>query len=102
MHQRAVISGIKMNSGKFILNIICFAASVGSVFGQSSSTPRIPPTKPSTRLSIQAAVDPPSAKIGTPVFLKLRLKNVSSGVVRLSDIDVERNFDLLVTDASGK
>ena len=64
--------------------------------------PREPVVVPSTRLQLAAEMDPTSVRLGAPINLKLRLKNVSSGVVRMANNYAEFDYELTVTDSSGK
>lgn len=57
----------------------------------------------SARLQLTASVEPASVKVGAPVTLKLRLRNISPGRISLftfsfDDID----YELFVADASGR
>ena len=60
------------------------------------------PIKASTRLQPSAVVEPIAAKVGQPILLKLQLKNVSSKVVTVGDSNFYTDYDLVVTDLSGK
>jgi hypothetical protein len=69
-------------------------------WAQTSRPPR--PAVASTRIQVVAAIDGANFKPGTPIILKLTVKNVSSQVMKLGDSDPEIDFDCTVTDASGK
>jgi hypothetical protein len=60
------------------------------------------PAVASTRLQLHAEVGPTSANRGVPIIMSLRLRNGSSGAVRIADTSWEYDYELVVTDASGK
>ena len=78
-------------------------AGAGAVFGQMPGVESRPnPVKASTRLQLVASVEPASAKAGTPVLISLRLKNVSAKQVAVPINAFEYDYELFVTDASGR
>jgi hypothetical protein len=60
------------------------------------------PIAASTRLRLTATIDPSSAKLNTPIMVRLALKNVSSKVVSIGDTSPEYDFELAVADSAGK
>jgi hypothetical protein len=57
---------------------------------------------PSARLQVHAAIDPASAKPGTPIVVKLTSKNIWYNVVTVSDYGPDLDYELIVVDSSGK
>jgi hypothetical protein len=74
---------------------------IGCVFGQAPRNSHPPPLKASTRLQLTAIAEPPGARLGGTVILKLRLKNVTSKVIRVGDSGFDTDYDLDVADRSG-
>ena len=60
------------------------------------------PIVASTRMQLRAAVDAARVKLGTRIVLSLLLKNVSSALVTVGDSRPEYDYDLTLTDGSGK
>ena len=56
----------------------------------------------STRLQLIAELEKTGAREGVPVFINLRLKNISSATVKLGDSDGYVDYELTVVDGSGK
>jgi hypothetical protein len=57
---------------------------------------------PSERIQVRAAIDPASAKAGTPIVVKLISKNIWYDTVTVSDYGVEVDYELIVVDSSGR
>jgi hypothetical protein len=57
---------------------------------------------PSERLQVRAAIEPASAKSGTPIIVKLVSKNVWYNVVTVSDYGADVDYELIVVDSAGK
>jgi len=77
-------------------------AEAAAVFGQPLKDPARPnPVQVSTRLQLVASLEQTNVKIGDPIKLDLRFKNVSLGVVLTSQSSWESDYWLTVTDASG-
>jgi hypothetical protein len=57
---------------------------------------------PSDRIQVLAAIDPASAKAGTPIVVKLISKNIWYNTVTVSDYGADVDFELIVVDSAGK
>lgn len=72
------------------------------VLGQAVKDPaRLNPVRVSTRVQLLASLERASMKIGDPIQLHYRLKNVSSEVVAVAITDWSVVYWLTVVDASG-
>jgi hypothetical protein len=89
-----------MKLATFLLLGVLSATWVGR--GQSSPPGAIRASKDSARVHLEFEVDPVSAKPGTRVFAKLKLRNTSSSVVDLDDRSPELDFGVTVVDVSGR
>jgi hypothetical protein len=69
-----------------------------AVRAQTSDRPIIP----SDRLQVHAAIEPASAKAGTPIVVKLIAKNIWYNTVTVSDYGAEVDYGLIVVDSLGK
>ncbi len=74
--------------------------------GATSAHGQVPENDPSvvvsTRLTVTAAMVRASGKIGTPIFVKLVSRNVSSKAVEVADAIPELDYELVVINSSGK
>ena len=86
-----------------VLGFLSAVAMIGGVaHGQAVKDPARPnPVRVSTRLQLVASLEQAGVKIGGPVKLHLRFKNVSSDVVGTSQTSWAMDYWLTVTDASG-
>jgi hypothetical protein len=75
---------------------------IGNLFGQVAQRSRPLPIKASTRLQLTATADPPSVRPGETLTLKLLVKNVTQKTMTVVDNGVYNDYELVVTDASGK
>jgi len=66
---------------------------------RTTATPN--PAYASARLELDASVEPASIKSGNPIFVKLRLRNVSGTRVSVVSTADDIDYELLVTDATG-
>ena len=89
----------------FLTAIAALGASItlGQTPGQTFRAERdARPVVASTRMQLRAAVDAVGVKLGTRIVVTLLLKNVSSALVTVGDSRPEYDYDLTVTDGSGK
>jgi hypothetical protein len=78
-------------------------AAAGQTTGPAQRPAKI--VRPSERLALSAEIDDPGSgqplRISDGIFLKLRLKNISSNTVRLDDTRPAYDYDIEVMDAAG-
>jgi hypothetical protein len=76
---------------------------LGQTPGKTFAAEREPrPVVASSRIQLRAAVDAASVRSGVPIVVKLLLRNASSTLVSVGDSRPEYDYDLTVTDGSGK
>ncbi len=66
------------------------------------TTTQANPVYASTRLQLTASVESATARLGTPVLIKLRLRNVSASSVTVVATANDVDYELFVTNAFGK
>jgi len=82
--------------------LLMMTISVGNSASAQSTEPHATPvTKASLRAQLVAHVEPAIVKRGSPVTVKLSLKNVSRDPVRVLDTFDEQDYEFLVVDGSG-
>src|SRR5579863_4171655 len=98
--RRGCESRCKVKAFAFLLvTVLPFSAASG----QFKQDPRDGRTvKISTRLQLLAGAEPASVKAGSPVFVKIKLKNMSSRTVRLSDSAPRTDYEITVADIFGR
>jgi hypothetical protein len=87
-------------AGFFVLTVL--GANVGRGQAPGINHPPNHAIIPSERIQVRAAIDPASAKAGTPIIVKLVSKNIWYDVVTVSDYGAEVDYELIVVDSSGK
>src|SRR5580700_202619 len=80
-----------------LLPLVILGANIA--VGQTSGVNH--PIIDSWRLQVLATMEPPSAKAGTPIIVKLVLRSVWYRVVDVSDISPDNDYELVVVDSSG-
>jgi hypothetical protein len=74
----------------------------GSLPGQALRDPALPnPVRVSTRLQVLATVEQQNVRLGEPIRVHFRTKNVSSAVLRIRNLDTAQDYGVIVTEASG-
>ncbi len=77
-------------------------AGLGVVYGQAIRDPVRPnPVRVSSRAQLIVSLERARVRVGDPIMLHFRLKNVSSGAINLMASDFNDDYWLMVTDASG-
>jgi hypothetical protein len=89
-----------MKISAFFLGIALFGAGASGQIPRTTAQPN--PVYASTRLQLTASVESATVKMGAPVVIKLRLRNVSAESVTVVDTAGDVDNELFVTDASGK
>jgi hypothetical protein len=81
-----------------LMPLACLAV----VYGQAVKDPVRPnPVRVSSRAQLIASLEQARVRVGDPIKLHFRLKNVSSEAINLMASDFNEDYWLVVTDASG-
>jgi hypothetical protein len=82
--------------------LLAAAVACASASAQGANGDPRTPVVVSTRLQLHAEMESPTVKLGEPVVVKFQLKNVFSAAIRITDAWASYDYELVVTDASGK
>jgi hypothetical protein len=88
---------------KTLGSLITFVlVSLGVAHGQAVKDPVRPnPVRVSSRAQLIASLEVATVRVGDPIRLHFRLKNVSSEAIMLMASDFNDDYWVIVTDASG-